>query len=126
MEVVEAIFSRRSIRAFRPDPVPGKVLEKILEIATLAPSWANTQSWEFAVVGGTKLLELKQALAAAVDEIPRPDIPRIKEFPEPYGTRRRILGRKVLEYAFNMSLNRFFIDTTALNFIPRGNRKGVI
>ena len=97
MDVVEAVLSRKSIRAFKPDPVPGKVLEEILEAAVRAPSWANTQPWELAVVGGEKLLELKLALAAVVDEAPRPDIPRIPDFPEPYGSRRRILGRKVME-----------------------------
>jgi nitroreductase len=97
MDLVEAILSRKSIRAFKPDPIPRKVLEEILETAIRAPSWANTQAWEFFILGGEKLQELKEALANMAGEAPRPDIPFLREFPEPYGTRRRNLGRKVLE-----------------------------
>lgn len=42
--------SRRSIRRFKPDPVPASVIEKILATATYAPSAHNTQPWRFAVV----------------------------------------------------------------------------
>ncbi len=97
MDLVEAILSRKSIRAFKPDPVPRKVLEEILEAAIRAPSWANTQPWEFFIVCGEKLQELKESLANLAPELPHPDIPFATEFPEPYATRRRTLGRKVLE-----------------------------
>jgi len=97
MDLVEAILSRKSIRAFRSDPVPRKILEEILEAAIHAPSWANTQPWEFVVVGGEKLTELKRALASKIDEVPSPDLPRLTKFPDPYGTRRRVVGRKILE-----------------------------
>lgn len=97
MDLTEAIQSRKSIRAFKPAPVPQKVLEEILESAIRAPSWGNTQPWEFFIVGGAKLLELKEAFSNLAKEAPRPDIPFVTEFPEPYATRRRNLGRKVLE-----------------------------
>jgi len=97
MDLVEAILSRKSIRAFKTDPVPRKVLEEILETAIRAPSWANTQPWEFFILGGERLQELKETLNNMAGEAPRPDIPFLREFPEPYGTRRRNLGRKVLE-----------------------------
>jgi nitroreductase len=97
MDLVEAILLRKSIRAFKPDPVPIEILEEILEAAIRAPSWANTQPWELIVVGGETLQELKEGLRNLASEKPRPDIPSLTEYPEPYGTRRRILGRKVLE-----------------------------
>ncbi|MCX8044315.1 MAG: nitroreductase family protein [Desulfobacterota bacterium] len=50
MELMEAILGRRSIRSYRPDPVPEDVLLYILEAARWAPSWANTQCWEFIIV----------------------------------------------------------------------------
>lgn len=50
MNVFEAITSRRSIRRYRPDPVSEEVLDKVLEAARWAPSWANTQCWRFVVV----------------------------------------------------------------------------
>ena len=42
--------SRRSVRRFLPSPVPGKILEHVLETATWAPSAHNRQPWRFAVV----------------------------------------------------------------------------
>ncbi|MBM2832700.1 MAG: nitroreductase [Dehalococcoidia bacterium] len=41
---------RRSIRRFKPDPLPEGSIEKILEVARLAMSGANGQPWEFVVV----------------------------------------------------------------------------
>jgi nitroreductase len=97
MEIVEAIHQRKSIRAFKPDAVPQKILREIMELALRAPSWANTQPWEFAIVSGRKLEEIRQAFVEKAEEQPNPDVPRPREFPEPYDTRRRVLGRKVLE-----------------------------
>jgi nitroreductase len=97
MEIVEAIHQRKSIRAFKPDAVPQKILREIMELALRAPSWANTQPWEFAIVAGRKLEEIRQAFVEKAEEQPNPDVPRPREFPEPYDTRRRVLGRKVLE-----------------------------
>jgi len=50
MDVFEAIRVRRSIRKYKPDPVPESVLKEVLEAARLAPSWANRQCWRFIVV----------------------------------------------------------------------------
>lgn len=44
MDLYEAIKGRRSIRKFRPDPIPREVLERILEMATWAPSGMNLQN----------------------------------------------------------------------------------
>lgn len=50
MDVFEAIRGRRSVREFKPDPVGGKNLKRILEAGRLAPSAGNCQPWEFVVV----------------------------------------------------------------------------
>ncbi len=97
MDIAEAIRERRSIRAFRPDPVPRPVLEEILELAVRAPSWANIQPWEFAIASGPALEDIRQRFVAKADEQPNPDIPYPREFPEPYNSRRRTLGMKVFE-----------------------------
>jgi len=99
MDIVEAVNQRKSIRAFKADPVPKETLKKIMELALRAPSWANTQPWEFAIVTGKKLDEIRQAFVekAAAAEEDNSDIPRPREFPQPYDTRRRTIGRKVLE-----------------------------
>ena len=48
--VKEAIEDRRSIRKYKPDPIPDESLFQILEAARLAPSGTNTQPWRFIVV----------------------------------------------------------------------------
>ena len=50
MDVFEAIKTRRSIRAFRPDLIPRESIRKILDAARYAPSAGNLQSWEFILV----------------------------------------------------------------------------
>lgn len=49
MEVLEAIKTRRSIRRYKPDPVPHDLLIKILEAGRWAPSASNSQPWSFVV-----------------------------------------------------------------------------
>lgn len=48
--VYEAIYRRRDIRRFRPDPVPAEVLARILDAAHHAPSVGFMQPWNFLVV----------------------------------------------------------------------------
>jgi nitroreductase len=56
----ELLRQRRSVRDFRPDPIPGDVLEAILADAGQSPSWSNTQPYRIAVASG----ELRDRLAA--------------------------------------------------------------
>ena len=58
METFQAINTRRSIRKFKPDPVPREILERILTAGTLAPSGKNKQPWKFYVVQGEKRGEM--------------------------------------------------------------------
>ena len=97
MDIVEAVNQRKSIRAFKPDAVPQEILREIMELALRAPSWANTQPWEFAIAGGKKLEEIKRGFAERALEQPATDIPRTSEFPEPYDTRRSALATRMLE-----------------------------
>jgi len=64
MDVMEAIRSRRSIRKFRPEPIPDEKLKMILEAGRLAPSAGNRQPWLFVVV---KDPERKRSIAKATD-----------------------------------------------------------
>ena len=58
----EAIEQRRSIRKFKPDPVPDDVISELLGAARLAPSGSNAQPWRFKIV---KDLEMKEKLVKA-------------------------------------------------------------
>ncbi|MGD0354114.1 MAG: nitroreductase [Dehalococcoidia bacterium] len=98
MDVLEAIKSRYSVRAFKSDPVPKKVLKELLSVSLRAPSWANTQTWELAVAGGDVMKDLKETMASrafAQDER-GPDIPR-PEWISPYKERRRENGLRLYE-----------------------------
>jgi len=48
--VLRAIRERRSIYRYSPGPVPDEMVQAILEAGRWAPSWGNTQPWEFIVV----------------------------------------------------------------------------
>lgn len=98
MDVLEAITMRRSIRAFRPDPVPRALLERVLGAARYAPSWGNTQSWEFIVLGGRLLDEIRGALEAKerASAPTRPDLDW-PEFTGQYADRRRELAVSMRE-----------------------------
>ena len=48
--LLKIIRERRSIRVFKPDPVPDELIQKILEAGRWAPSGANGQPWELVVV----------------------------------------------------------------------------
>jgi nitroreductase len=78
LNIIEAINSRKSIRGFKPDPVPKDVLEKVLEVASRAPSSMNTQPWEFSVVAGDALDGIRQANVDKMKagEAPRMETPR--------------------------------------------------
>jgi len=60
MDVIEAIKLRKSIRGYKPDPVPEKVLLEILEVARRAPSAMNSQPWEITVVTEAALEKLSK------------------------------------------------------------------
>jgi len=98
MDIIEAIKSRYSVRAFKPDPVPRSLLEELLTVSQRAPSWANTQTWEFAVVGGEVMKNLRQTLAAKAfsqDKV-NPDIEWPK-WKDPLQARSKENGRRLFE-----------------------------
>ena len=64
-EFLELVKKRRSIRRFKPDPIPDEYVEKILEAGRWAMSGSNGQPWEFIVV---KSQETKDKMARALKE----------------------------------------------------------
>jgi nitroreductase len=61
MDVIEAVKKRKSIRGYKPDPVSKQILEQILELAVRAPSAMNTQPWEFTVLTGDVLENVRRS-----------------------------------------------------------------
>jgi nitroreductase len=65
-DIWHVIHNRRSVRKFRPDPVPEEHIRKILDAARMAPSSGNQQPWKFLVVRDpAKIAQLKQACIEA-------------------------------------------------------------
>lgn len=62
MDFYEVVRTRRSVRSYKPDPIPEEALMRILDAARIAPSGSNRQPWRFIIV---KDEALKRRLAAA-------------------------------------------------------------
>jgi nitroreductase len=109
MEIFQTVTTRRSIRRFKPDPVPEPLLREILEAARWSPSWGNTQPWEISVVTGAALDRFQKANRQHLLDgvIPDPDTPMPDAWPEPLKQRYGDVGKQVL---------------TALE-IPRGDKE---
>ncbi len=60
MEFEELVRQRRSIRGYKPDPVPKDVILEIVDLAVAAPSSMNTQPWHFHVVTGEPLERIRR------------------------------------------------------------------
>jgi nitroreductase len=100
MDLIKAIRERKSIRAFKPDPIPKKKIEEALNLALHAPSAINLQPWEFIVVVGEERERLSRRLMKAYREKKvscGPDA--VKPLPKAFGKR----GAKTLE-----AMNPFF------------------
>ena len=61
MDIIEALRKRKSIRGYKPDRVPEETLQQILELASRAPSAMNTQPWEFTVLTGDVLENVRRS-----------------------------------------------------------------
>jgi nitroreductase len=93
-----AITTRRSIRAFLPDPVAREDIEAILQVAARAPSGTNTQPWKVHVLQGDAKTALSDAILA-VHTDPVLNAQHTEEYPyyprewkSPFIDRRRKVG----------------------------------
>lgn len=84
------VRNRRSVRGFRPDPVPVETRERIFELALSAPSNCNVQPWLVHVVSGKLLTDLSAKLMAAVTsgQTPEPDVTGLTTYPGIYRDRQ--------------------------------------
>jgi len=97
MDVVKAINERIAVRAYKPDPVPLDLLRKIIKQALRAPSWANTQPWEFAVATGKKLKTIQDAFVKRGSQgmqNSQSEVARPPDYPEPYISRIKSMQAK--------------------------------
>ena len=99
MDVSEAVMTRRSIRAFRPEPVSKELLEEIVQKALWAPSWGNTQTWGLTVVTGEALDRIKEENAERTKKgvAPKSDLVMPTTWDEKEGGRYRELGKTLFD-----------------------------
>jgi nitroreductase len=95
--IEEAILSRRSLRAFKPDPVPRAIVERILALASRAPSGTNIQPWSVYVVAGAARDRLVNAMYDEFQQHGEEGWKRKYEYyptkwRDPYLARRRKIG----------------------------------
>ncbi len=94
--VDRAITTRRSVRAFLPDPVPRATVEEILAVASRAPSGTNTQPWRVHVLAGERRRALSEAVLCAHREEQDAHAEEHRYYPvewyEPFLGRRRRIG----------------------------------
>lgn len=95
MQVSDAVHARRSVRAFRPDPVPDATLRRLLEDASRAPSGGNLQPWRITVLNGDAMVRFREHLATQ----PPMETPEYAIYPddlvEPYRTNRFEVGEEM-------------------------------
>jgi len=63
--LLDIIKQRRSVRKFNPEPVDDKIIQQIIEAASMAPSATNSQNWRFIAV---KSEEKRKELVTAIEE----------------------------------------------------------
>jgi nitroreductase len=92
-ELAELWRGRRSMRAFRPEPIATGDLRAMFAAAQHAPSWCNVQPWRVAVTLPPRTAELSAALiVAAKSGLPHADVPFPLEYPPPYKDHRKACG----------------------------------
>ena len=88
MDVYQCIRSRRTVRDYKPDPIPQDLVRKILQAGRWAPSSSNTQKWYFIVIQDRETLaalgkiathgpfigQAPLAIAVVMDDAPRPQL----------------------------------------------------
>ncbi|HWQ29222.1 MAG TPA: nitroreductase family protein, partial [Dehalococcoidia bacterium] len=65
MDAIEAIRTRRSVRAFLPRPVPDGLIEELVTLACAAPAPHHTRPWRFVLLGPAAREKLAEAMGAA-------------------------------------------------------------
>ena len=95
MKVSDAVLSRRSIRAFKSNPIENSILRELLEKSARSATGGNLQPWKIKVLNGQKMNDF----LAFQDAWTKPETPGYDIYPpklkEPYRTSRYELGEQM-------------------------------
>jgi nitroreductase len=95
IDVLERLLGERySCRAFKPDPVPRAVIERIVRVAQRTASWCNSQPWHATIISGAETERFRKRMyeSAASGADAAPDFPWPREYLGVYLARRRESG----------------------------------
>ena len=95
IDVLEGLLAARySCRAYKPDPVPRAVIERIVVAAQRTASWCNSQPWHATIMSGTETERFRRVMydTAASGAEAAPDFPWPREYLGVYLARRRESG----------------------------------
>ena len=118
MDVVDALNTRFTARAFKPDPVNRSTLEKIMNAALRSPSWANTQPWEIYMAGGDVLNRLREAYIENLKNCVarNPDLAAPKQWPPAL-----LMRMETLKSERMATLERVCLDKSVLKDLSEMN-----
>ncbi|MBI4698858.1 MAG: nitroreductase family protein [Nitrospirae bacterium] len=119
MEAIECIRTRRSIRKFKPEPVPKNILMEILDTAKWSPSYKNSQPWEVLIISGAKKEALTRLLTDLLEKgvKPCPDIPEPVFWPRAEESRiAHLYKRRAEATGINLSDPNVLKKAKAANF----------
>lgn len=90
MSLDESLTKRRSVRGYKPEPVPDALIQEVFTLAQAAPSNCNIQPWISHVVSGAALAKLCEAMVAAAQQgtAPEPDFTADRKFDGVYRERQ--------------------------------------
>lgn len=116
MDVTEAVLTRRSIRAFTPEPVGLDVLRRVLDKARMTPSGCNFQPWRAAVLTGEPLQALREKMLAS-----QPQDPIEYSFSEPNASPRHLARLQELGARMYGAMGIERSDSSARETFSRSN-----
>ena len=105
MEVDAAVRTRRTHKAYRPEPVDAATLDELLDLARWAPNHHLTNPWRFRILGAASLERLKAAADAAkpgsarkLDRAPTLVVVSARQTGDPMQDREDVLATGVAAY----------------------------
>lgn len=130
VNVIDALNSRFTCRAFKPDPVAKEIVVKVLEAGNRAPSWGNTQPWNIYVASGHVLEGMRTEFQRNVMQKVAwtTDLPFPQDWPEAQKRNYDLLGKEryaVLSKVFDkdalpgiiMATNYRFFDAPLVIYV---------
>ena len=117
MDLIRTIEERRSTRAFMDRPVEREKLQRLLQLATQAPSAINLQPWEITVVSGEERERLSRLLVKRMRERNISCSPGAEDpLPEVFLERQRGLLDVMLPHLPTQASFQDFINEGSCNF----------